>query len=86
MYNTMSTQRTECCEKCNDSRIADNQTPVPCEHCPCHSPTDESVVDWEKEFMEKYGMYTNEYSYVHKIPNCDEIIKFIRTLLTNKES
>ncbi len=41
-------------------------------------------MDWEKRF-EKIGTYTNEYGYVHKIPNHDLILAFIRTEIQEAE-
>ena len=71
--NTKHTDELRCCKKCE----AQNGAFCAFSKCSCHT-TDE----WEKEFMKELGTYTNEYSYVHKIPNCDKIIDFIRTLLS----
>lgn len=37
----------------------------------------EEIPEWEQRFDEELGNYTNEYGYVHKIPNHKEIKDFI---------
>lgn len=40
---------------------------------------------WEEEFT-KLETYTNEYGYVHDIPNCKEIKSFISQLLASERA
>lgn len=41
---------------------------------------------WEKEFCEQSGTYTNEYGYVHKIPNYEKVIDFIQHIAKEEYS
>ena len=96
MTNTQLTDR--CCEDCfvpsRDVQRGHTTVAVPesCgdEDCPCHTPTDDSVVDWEKEFDGKFpdGLWDclpdNETYFGEPRSEFEEVKTFIRSLLTSQ--